>query len=142
MEGMIKKYSLYLAWFVALVAMCGSLYFSNVLGFPPCVLCWYQRILMYPLVIILAIAIIYKDTKAYRYALPMVIIGGLISVYHNLLYYNILPESASPCQIGVSCTTHFIEYFGFVTIPFLSLCAFVLITILMFVYKKSSYENK
>ena len=139
---MIKKYSLHCAWAVALFAMGGSLYFSNVLGFPPCVLCWYQRILIYPLVIIIAVGIIYKDKKIYRYVLPMTIIGGLISIYHNLLYYKILPESASPCQIGVSCTTRFIEYFGFITIPFLALCTFVLITILMFVYKKSSHENK
>jgi disulfide bond formation protein DsbB len=135
-----KKNSIYIAWTTALVAMIGSLYFSNVLGFPPCVLCWYQRICMYPLVIILGIAILKKDKGITSYVLPLTIIGGLIAVYHNLLYYKIIPESAAPCVSGVSCTTKFIQYFGFVTIPFLSLIGFIIITACMIAYKKGQ-EN-
>ncbi len=115
------------AWAQALVAMLGSLFFSEILGFPPCILCWYQRIAMYPLVLLFGIAILRNDKKIYIYALPLAVIGFVIAFYHNLLYYGILPESIAPCQAGVSCTTKFIEFFGFVTIPFLSLVSFVVI---------------
>jgi disulfide bond formation protein DsbB len=120
-----------IAWSVALVATLGSLMFSEVLGYPPCILCWYQRICMYPLVIIFGVGIMTKDRFTVWYALPFALVGLLISIYHNLLYYNILPEAAAPCRAGVSCTTKFIEWFGFVTIPFLSMMAFVIIAGLM-----------
>ena len=136
-----KKYSVHFAWVIALFAMLMSLYFSNVLGFAPCILCWWQRILMYPLVIILIIGILYKDNKVYRYAIPLAFIGLLVSIYQNLLYYKIIPEAASPCQIGVSCTTQYINWFGFVTIPLLSLIGFAGILLLMFIYRKE-YEIK
>ena len=130
-----------MAFGVSLIATLTSLFFSNVMNWPPCVLCWYQRIFMYPLVLITLVGIIRKDQKVYFYVLPMTIIGGLYAIYHNLLYYKILPESAAPCLNGVSCTTKFIEWFGFVTIPFLSLVAFIIITLLMIAYKKN-YENQ
>jgi len=113
---------------VAVVATLGSLYFSNVLGFPPCVLCWYQRIAMYPQVVILSVGLLLRDARAYLYALPLALAGLGVAVYHNLLYYKLLPESIEPCMLGVSCTTKFIEWFGFVTIPLLSLAAFLLVT--------------
>src|ERR1700761_7930872 len=135
--------SLYVAFAAALLAMAGSLFFSEVLHFTPCVLCWYQRICMYPLVVLLAVGIIRRDRGMYAYVLPLSVIGGLISVYHNLLYWKIIPESLAPCTAGVSCTTKFFELFGFVTIPFMALCAFVIITVCMLVFKhnvRSSYE--
>jgi disulfide bond formation protein DsbB len=92
---------------------------------------------MYPLVVILAIGIYLKDKKLPYYVLPLSTIGLIIAIYHNLLYYNILPESATPCLIGVSCTTKYIELFGFITIPFLSLIAFLIITIGMIVYART-----
>jgi disulfide bond formation protein DsbB len=122
---------IYLAWIQAIVATLGSLYFSEVMKFPPCVLCWYQRIFMYPLVFILAVGMVRKDKKIYTYVLPLSITGLLIAIYHNLLYYQIIPESMAPCVNGVSCTTKFIEWFGFITIPFLSLVAFSVITLCM-----------
>ena len=133
----IKENSHYLAFIVAFVAMCGSLFFSEVLKFPPCILCWYQRICMYPIVGLLAIGIYFRDKYVYRSVLLLASIGILISLYHNLLYYKILPESVAPCTAGVSCTTKFIEYFGFVTIPFLSGTAFALIIIFMLLYRRS-----
>ncbi len=132
----LKEYSAYIAWIIAFTAMLGSLYFSNIRGFAPCVLCWYQRIVLYPLVLIIPIGIMKKDKHIASYVLPLTIIGIGISIYHNLLYYNILPESAGPCLTGVSCTTKFIEYFGFLTIPLLSLLALTAITILMIINKK------
>lgn len=131
----IRKNALLLAWFQALAAMLGSLYFSEIRDFPPCVLCWYQRIAMYPLVVIIGLCL-WEPTKRFRqFILPFSIIGGAIAIYHNLLYYNILPEAAAPCLAGVSCTTKFIEYFGFATIPLLSLVGFIVITVLTLVAK-------
>jgi len=127
---------LYGAWAVALAATLGSLYFSEIRGFAPCILCWYQRIAMYPLVFIIGVGILKQDRKVYHYVLPLSVIGLGISVFHNLLYYGVIPEVLAPCVAGVSCTTRFIQYFGFVTIPFLSFTAFALIMVLMVIYKK------
>jgi disulfide bond formation protein DsbB len=127
---------LYLAWFQALIATAGSLYFSEVLKYPPCVLCWYQRIAVYPLVIFLAVGIARKSRDIAFYVLPLTLLGWLISLYHNLLYYKVLPESAAPCLAGVSCTTRFIEYFGFITIPLLSFLALTFINICLFLYAR------
>lgn len=139
---LIRENSHYFAFLVALVAMLGSLFFSEVLHFPPCVLCWYQRICMYPIVGLLAIGIYFRDKYVYRYVLLLSSIGIVISLYHNLLYYKILPESVAPCTAGVSCTTKFIEYFGFVTIPFLSGTAFALVIIFMLLYRKSVVKEE
>lgn len=133
----IEKYALYFAFFIALASTLGSLFFSEVLKFPPCILCWYQRISMYPLVAILGVGIYARDRHVYRYVFPLALVGLIIAFYHNVLYYKILPETAAPCMIGVSCTTKFIEWFGFVTIPFLSLLGFALIMVSMVLYVRS-----
>ena len=138
---MIKKYHHhfpYVAWGIALLATLGSLYFSEILKFTPCVLCWYQRICIYPLVVILFVGIIRKDRNMAYYVLPLSIIGTLISLYQNLLYYKVIPEALAPCITGVSCTTQYINYFGFISIPLLSLIALVIITIAMMYYAKYS----
>ena len=127
---------LYVAWIQATVATFGSLFFSEVLKFPPCVLCWYQRIAMYPLVLLLAIGIVRKDKGIAWYVLPLSIVGMVIAGFHNLLYWKIIPESQAPCIAGVSCTTKFIEWFGFVTIPFLSFLAFMVITLCLWLYQR------
>ncbi len=137
-----KKFILYLAFGQVFLATLGSLVFSEILKFPPCVLCWYQRICMYPLVIIFGVAILKKDKNFVWYAWPLIVIGWLIAFYHNLLYYNILPEAAAPCIQGVSCTTKFIQWFGFITIPFLSLAAFTFLGILMVIYRKLGQRGK
>ena len=123
-----KKNLLYLAWFQALIATAGSLFFSEVMGWTPCVLCWYQRILMYPLVLILGVGILLKDKRISWYVLPLSSLGFLIAAYHNLLYYGVIQEV---CREGVSCTTRFFAWFGFITIPFMALVAFALIVIAM-----------
>jgi disulfide bond formation protein DsbB len=119
----------HLAWAQALVATLGSLYFSQIMGLTPCVLCWYQRICMYPLVIVLGVGILLRESRIKLYALPLSLIGLAISVYHNLLYYGVLPESIAPCTTGVSCTTRQIGWLGFITIPLLALVAFTVITV-------------
>lgn len=134
MNALLQKNILYIAFIQALVAMLGSIFASEIMHFPPCVLCWYQRVCLYPLVVILAVGIIRKNKEIYLYVLPLSIIGLLISIYHNLLYYKILPESVAPCIQGISCTTKFIEWFGFITIPFLSFLSFAIITSCMVIY--------
>lgn len=140
----LKSIVLYVAFMQALVATLGSLVFSELMKYPPCVLCWYQRICMYPLVFILAAGILAKDKRLPIYTLPLSITGLVIAIYHNLLYYKLIPESIKPCQLGISCTTKYIEWFGFVTIPFLSLVAFTVITTLMIIYYfyHKSYDNR
>lgn len=125
----------YLAWIIALVAMVGSLFFSEVMQLPPCVLCWYQRIAMYPLVLIIGIGIISRDASMKSYALPLTLIGLAISIYHNLLYYGIIPESITPCTQGISCTSRQIEWLGFITIPLMALTAFISIALCLLFYK-------
>ena len=134
----LSKYLPHLAWLQATVAMLGSLYYSEVMKLPPCVLCWYQRILMYPLVLILLVGILRKDKQVVTYVLPLSIGGFLIAVYHNLLYYNILPESIKPCALGISCTTRYVEWFGFVTIPLQSLIAFTVISLCAIIYWRAN----
>jgi len=140
MRKFFKEHSIYIAWGLALIAMLGSLYYSEVMLLPPCVLCWYQRICMYPLVVILGLGILLKNRQIYLYALPFSIIGFLIAVFHNLLYYNILPESAAPCVAGISCTARLIELFGFLTIPAQALIGFTLINILLIIYWRTNRD--
>lgn len=135
---LLKENLLQIALFQAILALLGSLYFSEFMKLPPCMLCWYQRICMYPLILILSVSIWKKDKNVLLYTLPLSIIGTIIALYHNLLYYKIIPESVAPCTLGISCTTKQIEWFGFITIPFLSLCAFLLITFLLILYRKYS----
>ena len=125
----------YAAWIIALVATVGSLFFSEVMQLPPCVLCWYQRIAMYPLVLIIGTGIILRDARVKHYALPLCLIGLAISIYHNLLYYGLIPESITPCTEGVSCTSRQIEWLGFITIPLLALTAFVGLAFCLLFYK-------
>lgn len=132
---------LQLSFLVSLIATAGSLYFGEVLKYPPCTLCWYQRICMYPLVIILGSALWNNEGSFYRTALPLATIGLLIAAYHNLLYYGIIPDSITPCSQGVSCTSKQIEMFGFLTIPLMSLIGFVLLTTFGVLAKKSAWRT-
>lgn len=126
---------LYLAWIQALIATAGSLYFSEVRDLPPCVLCWYQRILMYPLTVIIAVGILRLDRSLPLYVLPLSLAGIAVASYHNLLYYGVIPEDVvHTCALGISCTTRQIEWLGFITIPLMSLTAFAVITALMATY--------
>ncbi len=139
LSSWVKRNLLLLAWLQSIAAMLGSLYYSEIKHYTPCVLCWYQRIFMYPLVLILAVAYARKDHFVSKYVLPLASFGWLISLFHNLLYYKIIPEAAAPCQQGVSCTTRFVGYLGFITIPFMAFVAFSVIIVL--VYLNSRYNQ-
>ncbi|WP_337874683.1 disulfide oxidoreductase [Exiguobacterium sp.] len=136
MKSFFEKYGLYLAWLVALTATLGSLYFSEIREFVPCELCWIQRIFMYPLTIILGIAVFTDDRAVRKYVLPLTIIGGIVSLYHYLVQKVPGFAEIQPCAQGVPCSGQYINWFGFITIPFLALTAFTLITILMWNVKK------
>ena len=128
---------LYPAWLVAAVAMLGSLYFSDVRFFVPCTLCWYQRILMYPLVIILGIASYKQDKNVTRYALPLAVLGTLVAGFHYLEQKVPWISSSAVCRSGVPCDVQYINWLGFITIPFLSLVAFSIITVLLVLVHRS-----
>lgn len=122
-------YFILLAWIVSLVAMLGSLFFSIIMEFIPCILCWYQRIAMYPLVITILIDLLSYPKVNFKYSFPLIIIGLFLSIYHNLIHYDIIPQSITPCVSGVPCSTKYIDIFGFITIPMLSFMGFVIIGI-------------
>jgi len=119
------------AWLIAAVSTLGSLFFSEVMELIPCELCWYQRIFLFPLAIILLIGLFPLDKKVVNYALPLAIIGLLFTVYHCLLFFGVIPENLQPCSQGVSCTDDNMELFGFLPIPLLALIAFLMIIILL-----------
>lgn len=124
-------YLLYFASLVSLVATFGSLYFSEIREFIPCEKCWYQRIFMYPFVFILGIAMFQRDVTVRKLVLPLPIIGGCISLIHYLEQKIPGFGGFNPCVSGVPCNIKYINWFGFVTIPFLALTAFTLISISM-----------
>src|SRR5688500_10778766 len=137
----LNEFFPYAAWVVSLVATAGSLFFSEVMDLPPCILCWYQRIAMYPLVLLIGVGIATRDPGWKKYALPLALAGLVISIYHNLLYYGVIPESITPCKEGISCTTVQLEWLGFITIPLMALTAFVLVTVFSLLYRPVR-ENK
>ena len=122
----LTPFALTAAWGVALLAAAGSLYFSESANYIPCTLCWYQRIAMYPLVIILGIAIFRRDISVRIYAIPLAAIGAVIATYHWVL--ERFPElDYGACSSGIPCTQKWFEEFGFITLPFLALIAFLLV---------------
>lgn len=123
---------LWIAWAVALVATLGSLFFSEYAHFVPCRLCWFQRIAMYPLAVVLLVGALRRDVRiAVQYAFVLPIVGAAVAIYHVYIELNPGAESAS-CQAGgVSCATRWIDEYGYVTIPVLALTAFVAILVLL-----------
>jgi len=117
---------------VALLAAAGSLYFSDVAGYEPCALCWYQRIAMYPLVVLLGIAAWRSDPGVRRYAAPLAGIGALIALYHYAVEW--LPGlDAGVCSATTPCTVVWFRELGFASLPYLALSAFLLIGALLWV---------
>jgi disulfide bond formation protein DsbB len=139
MRQFMRENGLYLAWVVAVVATLGSLYFSEVMKFFPCKLCWYQRILMYPQVILLGLAAVRKDYGQTVYVLPMTILGACISIYHILLQKTDWLKEVGSAGCGpVPCDVQYINWLGFITIPMLALTAFLLITAICFAVRKAA----
>jgi disulfide bond formation protein DsbB len=137
-----KSIYLFLAWVVSTVATLGSLYFSEIRGFIPCELCWYQRILMYPLALILGISTFQNDSSSKKFVLPMAILGWFISFYHYLLQKVPGFAEIKPCVNSVPCNAEYINWLGFITIPFLALTAFTIIIVCMiFIHFNKEIDN-
>ncbi len=130
-----------LCFVIASIASLGSLFFSEIMKFVPCSMCWYQRIFMYPLVFIFLVNMLCPDKNVIKYSLPLVLIGLIISIYHNLLMWDIIPERIVPCVSGIPCSTVYINWFNFITIPLLSLSAYFGIFILLLILKRK-YKNE
>jgi len=131
---------LFLCWLLVSISATISIFFSSVLDYQSCVLCWYQRIFLFPLIFIFAAGLFPAfDKSVIKYALPLTLAGGLTALYHALLYAGIIPENIQPCSQGVSCTEQYFELFGFVSIPMLSFFAFsTLITLLIILKRRTA----
>jgi disulfide bond formation protein DsbB len=136
MEGaraVVGPAALWLAFTVALVATLGSLYYSEIARFTPCVLCWYQRIAMYPLVVVLGIAAVRGDLRVRTYVVPIALIGAAIAIYHiGVERLPGLPSGA--CSLAAPCDLIYVQHFGFITIPVMALAGFIAITTLLLAF--------
>jgi disulfide bond formation protein DsbB len=126
---------LLLAWAVALLATAGALFLGEVMGMTPCLLCWYQRIAMFPLVFVLGAGLLASDASSVRYALPLALAGWGIALYHLLVFWGVVSEGLVPCGKGGSCADADVQVAGGVPIPLLSLAAFTAIVVLVWIAK-------
>lgn len=131
---------LFLAWLVALTSTLAALYIGEFLEQTPCRLCWYQRIAMFPLAVILGIACYRDDFLVRQYAIPIAFAGLAVALWHNLLYFDVVSESIQPCDKTVSCSGEVMVIFGWVPIPVLSLTAFGLILTFIFLSNPRSKQ--
>ena len=131
---------LLLAWLVTTTATLGALFIGEVMGMTPCVLCWYQRIFMFPLAIILGIACFIDDRRGAVYGLTLALGGLAMAGYHTLLVAGLIPKAWLPCSAGVSCADQKLEILNGVQIPWLSLAAFVTLAFLLIVYLRKSFR--
>lgn len=120
-----------LALVVAAVTTLGSLYYSEVVGYIPCDLCWYQRVLMYPLAVVLAVGVIRRDRAVLWYSAPFVVIGAPLALYHWLVERVPSLAEGSSCAVFVPCSVPYFEELGYVTLAFMDLSAFLLIGALL-----------
>ena len=126
------------AWLLALAATAAALFLGEVMGMAPCVLCWYQRIAMFPLVTVLGMACYGADRRGAVYALPLALAGAGLAAYHTLLVAGLVPKAWIPCGPGVSCADQNLEILNGIQIPWLSLAAFVAISSLLVVYLRKT----
>jgi disulfide bond formation protein DsbB len=130
---------LWVAWLVALVATTGSLIYSEVVGFIPCKLCWYQRIAMYPMVAVLLVGALRREPMVKYYALPLSLVGLGISVWHYLVQAFPSIETGA-CDLANPCSARWVNVFGFVSIPFMAGAGFLLISVLLAFYLGGTRE--
>lgn len=137
----LGRVALPLAWLVAAVTTAGSLYYSKVQGYVPCELCWYQRIVLYPFAVILAIAAWRRDCAIRIYAIPVLCIGVVISVYHSWIQWFPPASGTSFCTTDTPCTLKYVDEFGFVTLPFMALSAAAVIIALLSISRYDDSEE-
>lgn len=128
--------AMWLAWIVALACTAGSLVYSEVIHFPPCRLCWFQRIAMYPMAIVLLVGAIRREAAVKYYALPLALGGLAVSIYHNVIQFFPSLEGTS-CDPANPCSRRFVDMLGFMDIPFMAGAGFILIAVLLAFYTKA-----
>ncbi len=127
---------------VSMLATLGSLWYSEVLGFEPCKLCWFQRIFMYSQALIFIVAILKKDKNVFYYSFILSVFGGAIALYHYLLQLGLVPgTSCGVVGYSVSCAKKFVLQFGYITIPMMTLTAFLMIILFGIISKFSKSSN-
>ncbi|WP_066271837.1 disulfide bond formation protein B [Hydrogenophaga palleronii] len=126
------------AWLVAVIATAGALFIGEIMLMVPCQLCWYQRIFMFPLVLVLGMACYSQDRRGAIYALPLALGGAAIAVYHCLLLVGLIPKAWIPCGAGVSCADQKLEILNGIPIPWLSLAAFAAIAVLLLMFLRKT----
>lgn len=130
----VSKYALHIGLILSLASVIASLFYSEVAGFAPCTLCWFQRIFIYPQVILFGYALRKNDRNILSYAFILTLTGSLFALYHNYLYLGGTP--AIPCDANASCTQRFVYEFGFMTIPLMALTLFIGLGVTYFVSRK------
>jgi disulfide bond formation protein DsbB len=131
---------IFLAWLLSAIATLGSLFFGEIMKLPICTLCWYQRIAMYPIALILPLGLFPLDLRVVRYGLVLALPGLLIAIFHQCLVAGLIPTELKPCQQGVPCSETVISWFGFLTIPLLSIAVFATIVTLLLAAHFRSYR--
>ncbi len=139
-NNFLNKKALLFAFVISLIATFGSLFYSEIAGYIPCELCWYQRIFMYPLPILLGIALFKKDNKISHYVIPLSIIGGIVSIYHYIT--QILNNSVICSAESAACASTIFFSYGYITIPIMALTAFTLIIFLTYFANRSERRFK
>lgn len=135
------KYAILFAFLLSLTAISSSLFYSELIGYEPCVLCWWQRIGLYPLVLIFGMALWKKRDSAFLYAVPLATFAALLAVYHSYVYMG--GTSVLPCTaLGGACAKIYVMEFGYITIPSMSLSIAVYILSLAWVHKKYAEKNR
>lgn len=130
-----------IVWVVSMIAMFGSLFLSEIKGFVPCTLCWYQRILMYPITLLMGVALWRNEKKIIPYIIPMSVLGMGISLTHYLKQKIPTFDKIVQCEAGIPCNVEYINWFGFITIPFLSFAAFTIITVALILACKETKKD-
>jgi disulfide bond formation protein DsbB len=139
---------IFLCWLIAMAAVFGSLFLSEVMALKPCVLCWWQRIFMYPLALLFLVGLYPKnldsgqkvEPSVVRYTLPLALIGLGFAIYHLLIYKGVIPEALQPCSEDLSCAEQNLQLLGFISIPLLSIFAYGGIITLLLIYQKRSIQ--
>mgnify|MGYP003393512743 CR=1 FL=1 len=135
----VGKHALFIGFLASISAVSGSLFYSEIVGFEPCILCWWQRLAIYPMGIFFLVACLTKDRGVFKYVVPLVTLGGIVALYHSYVYWG--GTSILPCTaLGGACSKNFVYAFGgYVNIPAMSLT--IIVTLLLLAWANKMYEN-
>ncbi len=139
----VHKYILELLFFGILSAVVGSLVYSDIVGFLPCDLCWWQRIFMYPQLVIVALALYRKDKTVIDYLVPLSVIGAVLALYQSFVQWGFSFGVTGGCvAVGGECAKVYFTQYSYITIPFMSFTVFIYIIALKFIYYHKSWKLK